>query len=330
MGITVNNRDEVCVTSGASILIYNSQGRGIAVSGGKGGAPGEYNQPRNPVYGPTDYLTVLDTHFDAPYTVYSPDNSLLFRKEFRTSSGRERLIERHNLLALNLVRIVSIGPDERCVEGEAIRENQKGERERAGLLYYESPDTLLTLALYPVMNVVSQGGMQKVVPEFGEFSWKVTKSNAIVYTHSGYDTTHSDGDYNYRIHLYSPKEGARTPIDRQYDPVPFDIPPVSMQEHSDTRIQEFERAVAEASRRAQFQAPVRKIYADINRIYVLTSMRGASGGYQVDVFQEPGGAYAGSVQFPFEPSVIKNGCVYRIVNIIGEPPAIEKYELEIW
>ncbi|KPK94086.1 hypothetical protein AMJ80_05625 [bacterium SM23_31] len=328
MRIAVNDEDDIYVVDDDKIKIFDKNGNGKMILGGRGNEPGEFYRAGFPTIAPTGYLTVLDTHIDAPFNLYDPYNNFVMRKNFRTSEAREKLIAVHELRAINLEKVVSIDENETIMEGAGLPLSREDIPGRYNILFYENPDTLITLAKYGVMNYVTGGGLGSYIPDLGDFYWDISADREIIYTHTWYDRESNKDRQHYILHIFSLDTFEKTCIVHAYKPVKFQISGEGIAQIRDQRIRDFETAKIEAAGKAEYYAPLQLILVDDTFVFAFTYEQNSAGEFLVDIFDTKTAVFLRSAYFSFRTELIENGYAYNIINAPDTSPKIEKYRID--
>ncbi|KPK95695.1 hypothetical protein AMJ80_04165 [bacterium SM23_31] len=338
-GVDVNTADDIYVWDENKIKVFDKYGKEKFILGGPGEGPGEFSTGINHFrIAPTGYLTVFDGRF---YSIFSPENKFLEKRQIQFSDTYIKLEQEHNLTFYmgRSDEHIALNADEAIISGVTGPENI-GEQGNSNydLLVYAQPDYMKILAQYELVNTfvdvsVYEGrvvGIGRYGTRYlGGFYYALLPGNKVVYTHAGHDIHIDKKDAYYTLHVVSYDGKEIYTISKKY----------LLQQISDSIMERpFGQAgfsgmelagekVREKLRDAKYLPPLQNIMADGSFIFVFIF-----GEYdvemQVDIFDADTGNYLQSAVFPFIPRVIKNGYAYKFGRSEEDFPIVEKYKID--
>ncbi|MFC1733960.1 hypothetical protein ACFL6I_26965 [candidate division KSB1 bacterium] len=307
------------------IKIFDRSGRGRSILGNSG----EFSTLIDLFTAPSGYLTALSVN---GYSVFSPDYTFLNRSVFSGGESFLRVLRQLTLTMSMPEKIVALNEREVLFSGEA--SGYRGDRSvwYSRVLLYDDGGTLRKLGQYEIMNKIWTGKQSHTVKLLGEFHWVVLPGRMIVYTHTGYDKRVGRGGETYLLHRKS-LDGDETAVyEIPYGPVA--VPDSIIRKSGpglyppDMSFEEVRNIFRNAYLKAEFLPPVRELFYDNARLFIVTYNYSRENGYFTDVVDTENGRYTASVYFPFLPAFIRNGRAYRIYWEEQKLPKIEVYRID--
>jgi len=338
-GVDVNTVDDIYVWDENKIKVFDKYGKEKFILGGPGEGPGEFSTGSNHFWiAPTGYLTVLDGRF---YSVFSPENKFIEKRQIQFSDAYIKLEQEHNLTFYNgrPDEYIALNTNEAIISGitgpEKIGDQSYSNYD---LLVYARPGYLKILAQYELVNTFVDvsvyegrvvGSSRYGTRYLGNFYYAFLPGNKLVYTHAGHDIHIDKKEAYYTLHIVTYDGKEICTISKKY----------LLQQISDSIMERpfgnvgfsgmglAGEKVREKLRDAKYLPPLQNIMADGSFIFVF--IFGEYGDeMQVDIFEADTGNYLRSAVFPFIPRVIKNGYAYQFGRSEDGFPIVEKYRID--
>lgn len=338
-GIDVNTADDIYVWDENKIKVFDKYGKEKFILGGPGEGPGEFSKGINYFWiAPTGYLTVLDGRF---YSIFSPENKFLEKRQIQFSDANIKLEQEHNLTFYSGEpdEYIALNTDEAIISGVTGPENIGDQNySNYDLLVYTRPGYLKILAQYELVNTfidvsVLKGkvsGIRRYGTRYlGDFYYAFLPGNKIVYTHAGHDIHIDKKEAYYTLHVVTYDGKEICTISKSYKPqeITDSVMENPMKGIGFSGKKLAEEKVRKKLRDAKYLPPLQNIMTDGRFIFVF--IYGEFGDeMQVDIFDADTGNYLQSAVFPFIPRVIKNGYAYKFGRSEEDFPIVEKYQID--
>ena len=235
--------------------------------------------------------------------------------------------------------VFNISETERVYTIESVDKDRNIRDHREIFLFYDSPDTLITLARYNQSNFISgPGGMIRIMSILGRLHVELLPERRLVYVHSYHDSEINVSEALYTLTILSLDTFQKTFITHPFTPFAFEWEPMVfpddyIESNPDRykRTQEMDEITADFLAERKYQSPVSRIIVDGEFIFAFTATVNDSSEVLVDIFDGNSGKYLSSAFFPGSyNSQIRNGYFYQVNNYIQTDvfPKIEKYKID--
>jgi len=111
--IGVNNDNEILILDESRIKIYDENGKPIRIIGRPGQGPGEFESPRFLSLNPNGYYTVLGGSNVYDFSVFSPENKFIERRNYRVNPPYKQFFEKLNLVPSKIKSVFALNDTER-------------------------------------------------------------------------------------------------------------------------------------------------------------------------------------------------------------------------
>jgi len=333
-GIEVNYQNDILVLDENWVKVYNSAGKGETTFGGPGQGPGEFSSRVLRIWiSPNGYLTIFggSTGFTAHY--FRPDYTFIKRINYGHNPPYEELMNSYNFYPSRPEIVFNIGEAERvyAIDSRYIDDRITTDRRKI-FLFYETADTLITLANYMQSKIVP--GSVAQFEFLGDLKVDLLPDNRIVYLHTFHDSKISETEAYYTITIISLNNMKKSFITHRYIPVEIEWEPYQYTDEEKEKYPvDYKRYKEEIKRNYEyfaerkFRASLQSILTDNKYIFAFTYHKNDKNETLADIFDGDAGEYINSAYFPIVPRVIKNSDAYMIAKNEEGFYVIEKYKI---
>jgi hypothetical protein len=353
-GIAVNDRSEILVADEHHVKIFNVNGEPLERLGGQGQGPGEFQEPSNPVFGPTGHLSVGSSFSE--FNIYRADNSYLEKYQGRADLALRDLNRRENLTFGYVTHMVALDEQRRIFHLFGRNRNLPGLFPVFKYLLLSDAESLEVLVKHHSRAyVLNNKGGSSSSPYLGSLHWTLLDAGGLLYaqTHqNGKAEGRPESEYVLNILNTADRSVSRIPI--PYDPTP--IPP-SLKRLETQHFREINLTVEpppnlqELLNKLEFFPAFKALRTDGDLVFVFkfhpgneeleSSIEKAEREgeeipegiynrfqpYNVDVVDSASGRLAARAQFSCIPDVIKDGRAYRLFKPADDFPRVERYRV---
>ena len=331
----VNSRDEILVVDEDYVKVFDSNGTGLTRFGGNGNGPGEFNRVRSILLSPDDYISVSGALM-ANY--FKPDFSYIDRINFRNERPFKEILELNDLIFQRPEFVFNISETEHVYTIGAMDKDRNNRDHSEILLFYDSQDTIITLARYTQSNYIVGPSMSRAMGNLGMLLVEILPGNRIIFTHTYHDSEINETKSTYTLTILSLDTFKKTYITHPYTPVAIEWEPLEYPDDYRERnpeqykqAQEMNEITEKFIAERKYQSTLFRIAVDGEFIFAFTAFSGDASETIVDIFDGSTGKYLRSALFPVSyMSQIRNGYLYKVNNYFqtDDFPKIEKFKID--
>jgi len=339
-GIAANDKGDIFIGDELSIKVFDKNGNEKRIIGRQGQGPGEFTSFMGIAWpklyiSPEGFFTVLEK--SDTYHVFSPEYLFLIKRNLRNNQKLKSLFKDFNLWADPRVNdLISVNKNERIftISTTDINKRRGLDKKVYDLLVYENADTMFAIKKLLSTSYIPlpSGGMGSI-----DFQWDLLPDSRLIYTHTGYDKQMNQSESRYILHILSLETFQETLISHTY--IPIEFPDSLINSYNWDRTPEEKRdakIVREHFKKIKYFAPIQKIIADGNYVFIFTYQKNDKNDYFTDIFDASTGKYLRSVYFPqwvasfsyIDQISIRGGYVYRLKSPRDEFAEVEKYKID--
>ncbi len=344
MDFTVDATGNLVVLDENRLKVFRPDGSPWKVEGREGQGPGEFLYTTEINVSETGLLSVRTGGGGPSHSHFSSELSFLFRDDYRNENPYEGLEWGEELFWDRPQGMVLYDPDHRLYGVTARpREAAFGE-DRLYHLFYETPDSLHTLARYRYDNMLAGSRMGMTLPFLGDFFFAPLDGRRVVFTHTGVDRIREGEQARYVLHLLDLDTMERRRIEHAYEPEPVGVEdvedrlvdPEQFDDENNRRIyREMNTALLEGITEYSEKGPLLGLLADRDRIFAVTGSMQDSTRALTDVFDAGTGSHLMTTWIPMSrfgpPTIrlIRGGRAYGMNDFFetGEDPRITCYRM---
>ena len=341
-GFAANDKGDIFIGDELSIKVFDKNGNEKRIIGRQGQGPGEfmsflgYAWPKLYI-SPEGFFTVLER--SDIYHLFSPEYLFLIKRNLDNNQKLKALFKDFNLFPDPRVNdLISVNENERIftISTDDINKRRGLDAQRYDLLVYENSDTIFAIQKLSSTNYIPLPSWGFSSGELGIFRWYLLPEHRLIYTHTGYDIQMNKSESRYILHILSLDTFQETHISHPYIPIAF--PDSLINSFNWDRTPEEKRdakIIREHYKKVKYFAPIQKIIADGNYVFVFTYQKNVKNDYFTDIFDASTGKYVHSVYFPqwvaisyLDQTTIKGGYVYRLKAPRDEFAEVHKYKID--
>jgi hypothetical protein len=315
------------------VKIYDQNGKPIKTVGRRGQGPGEFNYVGSILVSPEGFYCVYGSR---EAHLFKPDNSFIKKFGFEQNYQFKDILKQNNMFMdydLNKIFIQNEKSTLYLINAQSIDRNNP---QKEIYLFYEIPETTLTIARYPRTSYIPYPDVPypgNEVELLGSIQCALLPENRIVYLHSWIDTKKDKESSQYILTVLSLKTMKKSQIIHPYiiQEVPkgvWDLRGFTDQDMIN-RVNKNREVYRKFIEERKYSSALSKILTDRDYIFAFTYQKKDSLTVLTDVFDSRTGEYTASVYIPYNICVIKNGFAYKINDFSRTKtfPLVEKYKI---
>ncbi|MFC1554691.1 6-bladed beta-propeller [candidate division KSB1 bacterium] len=317
------------------VKVYDKDGEPKTSFGRQGQGPGEFGSVQSLSVNKEGYLTVVNDV--SGYNLYDPDYKYIDSKNYRSDPECSELIKNYSFNFM-VREIFSLNADQRVFHFDSFKDVENNvNRVVADGLIFEDNGTFREIVLYyPEYsdNLQSIGGGSNwsilILPNQAKILWDILPDNKIIYTNPAFDKQEIKGISSVVLHILDLETFEFSQIIHEYTPVE-----IKESLNTGNYTESSEERIKRTSENLKYFNPLHELLTDDNFIF-LVPLKFYMFGFKIDVKKDfpievidaETGKQLCTANFPFIPSIIKNGYAYRRNRDPEGFSIIERYRID--
>ena len=338
--IAVNENGDIYISDEDKIKIYDKDGREKFILGRKGEGPGEFQRTPRISISPTGYVTA---GLSEVYNVFTPDNNLVTKTNFRNSEIIENMLKESNLYSFASTKIMTMDEKNYLIGGNGydLPLDTEGPTRNGFSMLIHLNDEMTTVYTKNLNDNVVQGMTERGTRSrvrhiyLGDFHWDITTKNKVVFTNTGYDSYIDKAESYYTLHIVELETHAKTELNITYNPVaiPDSVINMAILPWGSSLIYGSDRPYAdnmrERLREAKYLPSINGLIADRNYLFSFIYHDEYPDKAVAQVIDINTGNHIATLLFPVKPDIIKNGYAYELKRATDtEFAEVRKYKID--
>ena len=274
-GIAVNDNNDILVVDENYVKVYDENGIGKTIFGGRGQGPGEFQRAVRIWISPEGYITIFGGRTLTNAHYFRSDYSFINRVDYWLYKPYRTLLDLNSPVERNFQFAYAVDASSQ-IFSVGFKDKDMNNRDRNEIfLFYDTVDTLNMLVKYSRTNRIPDTG--GTMSSLGILLTGLLPNKRVLYMHSFNDTQINEKDATYTITIQSLVDMRKSFITHRYIPVEFDWEPFEFSEdykknYPDQyrRERENEKKVKKYLAERKYKASLQRIVTDNNYIFAFT------------------------------------------------------------